>query len=101
MHRQADRSPERKPSRATSASVGGFSYYDHLCAPEGGKAFAHRQAGTQLEFAMLLGRQPRSVPREVLLIDQDVPGDHRQFAGGGDCGNLLTAPAADPQEECA
>ena len=25
------------PSRATSASVGGFSYYEHLCAPEAGK----------------------------------------------------------------
>jgi exonuclease SbcC len=44
------------PSRATSASVGGFSYYDHLCAPEGGKdlEWVHegRRFRSQLVFRM-------------------------------------------------
>jgi DNA repair protein SbcC/Rad50 len=44
------------PSRATSASVGGFSYYDHLCAPEGCKdlEWAHegRRLRSQLVFRM-------------------------------------------------
>ena len=44
------------PSRATSASVGGFSYYDHLCAPEGCKdlEWVHegRRFRSQLVFRM-------------------------------------------------
>jgi exonuclease SbcC len=44
------------PSRATSASVGGFSYYDHLCAPEGGKDLEWMHEGrrfrSQLVFRM-------------------------------------------------
>jgi DNA repair protein SbcC/Rad50 len=44
------------PSRATSASVGGFSYYDHLCAAEGCKdlEWVHeaRRFRSQLVFRM-------------------------------------------------
>ncbi|WP_140636920.1 AAA family ATPase [Methylibium rhizosphaerae] len=44
------------PSRATSASVGGFSYYDHLCAPEGCKDLEWMHEGrrfrSQLVFRM-------------------------------------------------
>jgi exonuclease SbcC len=44
------------PSRATSASIGGFSYYDHLCAPEGGKDLEWMHEGrrfrSQLVFRM-------------------------------------------------
>jgi exonuclease SbcC len=44
------------PSRAASASVGGFSYYDHLCAPEGGKDLEWTHEGrrfrSQLVFKM-------------------------------------------------
>ncbi|HYE70939.1 MAG TPA: AAA family ATPase [Aquabacterium sp.] len=44
------------PSRATSASVGGFSYYDHLCGPEGRKdlEWLHdgRRFRSQLVFRM-------------------------------------------------
>jgi len=44
------------PSRATSASVGGFSYYDHLCAAEGCKdlEWLHdgRRFRSQLVFRM-------------------------------------------------
>jgi exonuclease SbcC len=44
------------PSRATSASIGGFSYYDHLCAPEGGKDLEWMHDGrrfrSQLVFRM-------------------------------------------------
>ena len=44
------------PSRATSANVGGFSYYDHLCAPEGGKDLEWMHEGrrfrSQLVFRM-------------------------------------------------
>src|SRR3982750_3609347 len=44
------------PSRATSASVGGFSYYDHLSAAEGGKdlEWVHegRRFRSQLLFRM-------------------------------------------------
>ena len=44
------------PSRATSASVGGFSYYDHLCAPEGSKDLEWMHDGrrfrSQLVFRM-------------------------------------------------
>lgn len=44
------------PSRATSASVGGFSYYDQLCAPEGCKDLEWMHEGrrfrSQLVFRM-------------------------------------------------
>lgn len=44
------------PSRATSASVGGFSFYDHLCAPEGCKELEWMHEGrrfrSQLVFRM-------------------------------------------------
>jgi exonuclease SbcC len=44
------------PSRAASASVGGFSYYDHLCAAEGCKDFEWMHEGrrfrSQLVFRM-------------------------------------------------
>jgi len=44
------------PSRATSASVGGFSYYDHLCAAEGCKDLEWMHDGrrfrSQLVFRM-------------------------------------------------
>lgn len=44
------------PSRATSSSVGGFSYYDHLCAPEGCKDLQWMHEGrrfrSQLVFRM-------------------------------------------------
>lgn len=44
------------PSRATSASIGGFSFYDHLCAPEGGKDLEWTHEGrrfrSQLVFRM-------------------------------------------------
>lgn len=44
------------PSRTTSTSVGGFSYYDHLCAPEGGKELEWMHEGrrfrSQLVFRM-------------------------------------------------
>jgi len=44
------------PSRATSASVGGFSFYEHLCAPEGRKDLEWLHEGrrfrSQLVFRM-------------------------------------------------
>ena len=41
------------PSRATSASVGGFSYYDHLCAPEGGKDLEWMHEGRRLRSQLV------------------------------------------------
>ncbi len=41
------------PSRATSACVGGFSYYDHLCAPEGGKDLEWMHDGRRLRSQLV------------------------------------------------
>ncbi|HET9643050.1 MAG TPA: DNA repair protein [Burkholderiaceae bacterium] len=64
------------PSRATSASVGGFSYYDHLCRPEGFKELEWLHEGrrlrSQLVFRMNGARRTEAFLHEW-KIDRWVP----------------------------